>query len=114
MIVIAIGSHMIPPPSHRGIKPKDVVKVVKSIGRKRWLAASTIASAGFLPYSSSSISIRSSKTIALLMTIQDKDMTPKKAVKPKEAPVIKKPRMTPINPKGIVNKIMAGLRIELN
>jgi hypothetical protein len=44
MIVMAIGSRMIPPPNHRGIKPKDVVKVVNRIGRKRCCAASIIAS----------------------------------------------------------------------
>jgi hypothetical protein len=46
------------------------------------------------------------------MTIPDRDMTPKKAANPNEEPVINKPRMTPISPNGMVNNIIADLRIE--
>jgi len=42
IMAIAMGSHIKPPPRYKGIKPRTVVKVVSSIGRKRCCAALTI------------------------------------------------------------------------
>ena len=46
LIATANGSHIGPPPNHRGRSPATVVAVVRRIGRKRRCAASTIARGG--------------------------------------------------------------------
>jgi len=51
-----------------------------------------------------SILIRSSKTMALFMTIPAKETMPSKVIKPKKDLVIKSPINTPITPRGMVIK----------
>ena len=46
MMVIAMGRHNVPPPTHNGINPRDVVAVVSNIGRKRCWDATMMASWG--------------------------------------------------------------------
>ena len=76
MVAIAIGSHIGPPPNHSGSNPPTVVAVVNRIGLSLFWAASTTAFDGSIPFSSISILMRPSHTIALLMTIPDSEMIP--------------------------------------
>ena len=78
-----MGSHIIPPPNHRGISPSEVVKVVSMMGRNRFMEAEMTASRGSIFKSSISILILSRRTIALLITIPDREIIPRKAMKPK-------------------------------
>ena len=76
IMAIAIGSHISPPPRYSGINPSTVVAVVSNIGRKRFSAADMMASYGGKPSSSISSWMRSSRTMALLMTIPASEMMP--------------------------------------
>ena len=79
----AIGSHMAPPPSHRGTMPPIVVQVVSRIGRRRFCADSRTARWGESPLSSISMRMRSSSTMALLITMPASEMMPRSVMKPK-------------------------------
>ncbi len=113
-MAMAIGSHIGPPPIHRGSNPPIVVAVVNKIGRKRRWAASIIARAGSKPCFWISIRIRSKSTIALFTTMPANETIPRRVRKPKYDPPTIKPKTTPINPSGMVTKIIIGRRIELN
>ena len=90
------------------------MNVARIIGLNRCKQAAIIASCGERFNSFSSISILSTNTIALLITIPAKEITPRKAINPKGTLKIKRPNTIPIIPKGMVNTIIVIFRIELN
>jgi hypothetical protein len=75
-----------------------VVAVVSRIGRSRARAAASTASRGAGPLSSISMRMRSISTMALLMTIPDREMIPSSVTKPKSEPVSSNPATTPRAP----------------
>ncbi len=52
--------------------------------------------------------------MALLMTIPASEMIPSNVMKPKYERATSRPITTPIRPSGIVSRMIAGRRIELN
>ena len=79
----AIGSNITPPPSQSGNRPPQVVAVVSRIGRSLRWQASMMARFSGRPFCVVSMLIRSSRTIALLMTMPESEMIPRNVMKPK-------------------------------
>jgi hypothetical protein len=60
------------------------------------------------------IRIRSSSTIALLITIPDSEITPSSVIMPKQDRATSRLATTPISASGIVSNMVTGVLIELN
>ncbi len=76
--------------------------------------ATTMASCIDLPGELFSIPTRSSNTMALLITIPAKEITPKNGMNPNGSPKTSKPTVTPMIPNGIVKITMGTCLKELN
>ena len=83
MMAIAIGSYIGSPPNQSGSIPPIVVQVLKRMGCSRRWADTTTARSGPRPPCFLSTLILSSRTMALLMTIPDREMTPRNVMKSK-------------------------------
>ena len=110
----AMPSHISPPLRYSGIRPSTVVKVASRMGLKRCRHAVITESCSLRPRSRCSISIRSIRTMALLITIPAREMTPKKGMNPKGSWKDNSPMTTPMMASGIVRQTMTIFRKELN
>ena len=89
-----------------------VVNVVKRIGRIRSLPAAATASRRAWP-AARWASMKSTRMMALLMTMPPSANTPNIAMNPIAQPVVKRPSSTPMSPKGTAARMTSGLRSEL-